>query len=340
MRRINKKRTGNSLSSILSKERDRERMNKRGFEMSFALVFSIIVGAVVIFLAIFATTRLIDTSRTQQDSEIGKEIGILLTPVETGLEEARTAEITTVVDTRIINDCSKLSGEIFGKQEISVSTRSGIGKEWSNNGVPSSFYNKYLFSGDVSEGKEFRIFVKPLEMPFKIADLIFLYSENEEFCFVKAPREVEDDVLDLELKGIEIVSNLRECSSKSKKVCFTESGCDIDVDLNGKSVKKLGRTETVFYESGLLYGAIFSSPRNYECQTERLMARASEIASLNTGKSAFLSSRGCRSERLIPSLGQYSEMAREIDSSLDLRAIEALSEEIRRENDRLNCKLF
>jgi len=308
--------------------------------MSFAMIFSIIVGAVIIFFAIYATTRLVDTERNQQDTEIGKELGILLTPIETNLESAKAVKLTMPSETRIYNDCSKLSEETFGNQKISVATKSGVGKDWTNPGVPSSFHNKYIFSSDVSEGKNFEIFTKPLEMPFKIADLTFLWSEQEKFCFVNAPREIETEVLDLGLEGIEVSTKIENCSLESKKVCFTKSGCDVDVDVNSKSVKKKKRTETVFYEGPLIYGAILSEPGRYECQVQRLFARASELASIYAGKSSLLSVKGCGSERLQPLLGTYSNQTFSVENTIELREIYLLSEDIRRQNENLGCRLF
>jgi hypothetical protein len=314
--------------------------NKRGIEMSFATVFAIVVGAVIIFFAIFATTRFIDTERNQQDTEIGKELGILLTPIETNLESANAVKLVMPTETRIYNDCRKLSGEIFGKQDISVSTKSGIGKEWGEQGVPSSFKNKYLFSSDVSEGKEFEIFTKPLDIGFKIADLTFLWSDKEEYCFVNPTRDIENEVTDLALEGIKVVSSLGECSVESEKVCFTRSGCDVDVDVNSKSVKKKKRTETVFYEGPLVYGAILSEPGRYECEVQRLMGRASELASIYAGKSALLSVRDCGSERLQPLLANFGNRTGNMVDSLELREINLLGDEIRRQNENLGCRLF
>ncbi|MAG37774.1 hypothetical protein CMI45_00080 [Candidatus Pacearchaeota archaeon] len=314
------------------------RINKRGFEMSFGWMFSIIAGAVIIFLAIYATTQFIEVDRTQRDTEIGKEVGILLTPLETGLDTSRAAKIIMPVESRIFNSCDNRGN--FGSQQISVSTRSGIGEEWQEAGVPSSFHNKYLFSSDESEGKNYNIFVKPLEMPFKVADLIFLWSDKESYCFVQPNLDVEDDINDLSLENMFVVSDVGECPDGSKSVCFVNSGCDIDVNENSKSVKKKRRTETVFYEGDLIYGAILSSPDTYNCQVKRLMGRASEIALLNVAKGSYLSVKGCRSDRITGNLISYSNKTKSLGESLELREINFLSDEIRRQNENLGCKLF
>ena len=59
---------------------------KRGLEISFAWMFSIIVGAAIIFLAVFAAVKLVNLGKQQTDTEVGKQLGILLNPIETSLE--------------------------------------------------------------------------------------------------------------------------------------------------------------------------------------------------------------------------------------------------------------
>ena len=118
--------------------------NKKGFEFSFGWLFAVIVGAVVIFLAIYASTSFIKQNRNIQDTFAGKELGVILSPVETSLESAKTTEISFPVDTRVYNDC-KTTGN-FGSQGISIASKSGVGAQWQNPGEISRFYNKYIFS--------------------------------------------------------------------------------------------------------------------------------------------------------------------------------------------------
>src|SRR3989344_1332295 len=148
-------------------------MNRRGFEFSFGWLFAIIVGAVIIFLAIYATTNLIKTEREIQDTELGKQLGIILNPIETALETGKASKISFPLETRLYNDCS-LQGT-FGSQKISTATKSGIGEKWLAPGEASTFRNKYLFSDKIVEDKNYIVFSKPLEIPFKIANLIYIW---------------------------------------------------------------------------------------------------------------------------------------------------------------------
>src|SRR3989338_1140870 len=132
---------------------------KKGMEFGFAWIFAIVVGAIIIFLAIYSSSRIINTNRNVQDTEIGRQIGILLSPVETNLEEAGKTTITLPGETRIFNECDSLGS--FGSQDISVSLKSGIGKEWQEPGVPSSFHNKYIFSESTIEAKKLNVIAKP-----------------------------------------------------------------------------------------------------------------------------------------------------------------------------------
>lgn len=318
-------------------------MNKKAFEFSFSWLFAIIVGAVILFLAIYASSQFIKTERTVQDTELGKELGIILNPLETGIETGKTTKISLPFETRIYNDCEDFKGT-FGLQKISTSTKSGIGEEWQKPGQPSSFKNKYLFSEKIIEGKDYTVFSKPFEMPFKIADLIYIWPNSETYCFINPPREIEEEITNLQIKNIIIASSASQCRAGNKKICFSTTGCDIDIslDISGKikgSLKKKFSDRVYFESPALLYGAIFSDSEIYECQAKRLMKRASELAWLYYSKSTFLSSKGCPSN-LESDLAIYANKTFSLDSSLDLISLSSNSETLRRRNNELSCKLF
>ena len=311
--------------------------NKQAFEIGFNLIFGIVVGAVIIFFAIYAATKLIKTSVEVQSTELGKELGIILNPIETAFETGKSDKITFPAETRIFNDC-KLTGT-FGTQEISTASKS-LNGEWQKPSFPSSFKNKYLFSENVLEGKNYFVFSKPFEMPFKIASLIYIWDENQAYCFIDAPREIESDVVDLNLNNIFI----ENCTEESKKVCFSTSGCDIDVslDISGKirgSLKKKSQDRVYFEDSSLLYAAIFSDTNIYECQLKRLMKRTSELSSLYYAKTIFLSQKNCNSN-LEADLSIYSNKTFSFNNSIQLRELNLYAEEIRSKNEDLSCKLF
>ncbi|MBU2503632.1 MAG: hypothetical protein KJ879_01075, partial [Nanoarchaeota archaeon] len=142
--------------------------NKKGFEISFSWFFAIVVGGFILFLAIYGATKVINTGGEANSAKTGKEIGALLNPLETGFESGQTTLLSMPVETRIYNECEDITGN-FGRQIIKVSQKS-FG-DWSLTDINPSFQNKYIFSGEIVEGKNFIIFSKPFELPFKVADL-------------------------------------------------------------------------------------------------------------------------------------------------------------------------
>ncbi|MEK6933673.1 MAG: hypothetical protein AABW75_02235 [Nanoarchaeota archaeon] len=319
--------------------------NKKGFEFSFNWIFALIVGAVIIFLAIYGATQLIKQERRTSDSEAGKQLGIILNPLETGIESGKISKISFPLETKVFNRCLNegfsLGEKAFGIQEISVATKSGVGVEWESPGVASNFYNKYIFSSDFIEGKEMVVFSKPLLMPFKVADVIYLISKEEMYCFVNSPSDIENELRKLRPENINISTDLKGCKKGSIRVCFDSSLCEINVNLEAKSVKKYGKR--IYYEddkeNALLYGAIFADMDIYECQIIRLMKRTSELASLYGAKSISLGSRGCNSN-LEQDLAYYSNVTGTLNRSNELSNIKMLSDEIWRKNDALSCKIF
>ena len=315
--------------------------NKRGFEFSFSWLFAIIVGISILALAIYSAAKLINNERNTADTEGGKQLGILLNPLETSLESDKIAQITFSAETRVFNACRENGA--FGSQEISIATKSSLGDEWGHPGVPSTFHNKYLFSDNIIQSKKISVFAKSLNMPYKVADVVFAWDYENKYCFVNPPNVIRNEIESIHQDNLNVSDSISKCPKKSEKVCFSNSGCDIDVNLQAQRVLK--SKKMVYYaldskgEYTLLYGAIFSSPEIYECQLRRLMGRASELALLYKAKSNYLSPKGCNSN-LEGELGSYSNMTRAVNNSASIIALSRYSEEIGRDNELLSCKLF
>lgn len=313
-------------------------INKKGFEFSFGWMFAIIVGAVIIFLAIYAAVKLVNTEREVESTETAKQLGIILTPAETGLEEAKAmAPIVFPTETRVYNNCTTRGN--FGEQKISTATSSGIGAKWSSIGVPVTFYNKYIFSEPVVEGKRVYVLSKPFEFPFKVSNLIFLWSEK--YCFINAPTEIEKEIDELGLRNINYTDSITKCSIATNRVCFNSGlpECDVIVYTQTQTVSKNGKI--MYYDGPLLYGAILSSPEIYECQVQRLMKRASELGMLYIEKSnnVAAASSGCSSE-LQNDLQNYALKASMLKQSYDVRDMKFVVSELASKNDNLICKLW
>ena len=311
--------------------------DKKAFEMSFAWIFAIIVGAAILFIAIYATSKFVSVKRYEIDTATAAKLSILLDPLETGLESAKSSSITFNQETRIFNKCFT-SGN-FGKHSISLTSKSGIGGDWKEPGGDTQIYNKYIFSEGVEQGKEFSVFTKPLDMPFKISDLIFLTSKK--YCFVSLPEELEE-LESLNLKNIAVTETKENCPEDSEIVCFgVSSGCDITVykGLNYNSGSVIKNKKTMYYSGPLVYGAIFSSPDIYECNVKRLMLRLINLGLVYKDKVSIIERRGCGNS-MNSQLSSLIDLARNLDSSEQLLLVHSKAEELDNMNEISRCRLF
>ena len=265
-------------------------------QFNFAWIFAIIVGGAILFLAIYGALQVGDTQRFKSDTEVAKSIAILTDPLQAGFSEGSFGKIGFQQETRINNFCFD---DDFGKNEISVATRSDVGEEWNLAGGATSIHNKYLFSPERGSGEEFYVFSKPFEFPYKIADLIFMTSES--YCFINAPEEISDEITGLNIENIEV----ENCTDLDVNVCFG-SGSDCDVTVYGAcmsgcdtvydegTVEKYG--VQMKYVGNLMYGAIFSDKLVYDCNVRRLMYRAAKISEGFSKKTDIMDARGCNTK--------------------------------------------
>lgn len=311
-------------------------MKRKGFEMSFTWLFALIVGAVILFLAIYGVSKFIRSEQTLQDAKTGKDIGVLLNPLETGFESFKATTMTFPVETRVYNKCS-LNG-FFGRQILQVSQKN-FG-EWTKTDIDVGFSNKYIYSEVPLEGKEMTLFSKPFEFPFKVADLIYMFPSDEYYCFASVPEEIAEEIESLSQKNLKS----ENCSSLENpvKVCFSSlSDCDVIVNYDGGrgSVRKEG--EVMHFEGdALMYAAIFSQEQEYECQLKRLMKRTTSLCDLYKNKAIFIETVGCHSG-LGGDLMSFKNMATNLESSSDLMSLSLFSEDIHQKNsNNWNCKLW
>jgi hypothetical protein len=296
--------------------------NQKGYlQISFAWIFAIIAGIFILFLAIFAVTKFTKTEKEITETTTGKEIEVLLSPLETGFETAKTTLLTMPVETRIRNECNTYGS--FGRQIIQLSQKSF--NKWGEGGEEIVFSNRYIFSDSVVEGKNFYIFLKPFDFPFKIADLIYLTSSEKTYCFLDPPERIEEELSNLNQKNI----FLEECPSNSLQICFNGGiDCDIEVNQASKFVEKGG--EIMFFEDdALMYAAIFADWEIYGCQLERLMQRTEQLAFIYHDKASLISNQGCPPEinlfALITAVSGFS-------SSSSLASIKGIVEDLDRDD--------
>jgi len=303
--------------------------SKKAIQLPFAWIFASLVGAFILFLAIYISIRVINTGNMEMDLQTGTEIGILLNPLETSFQSSQKNSFSLPVETRIYAGC--LEKGTFGLQTIQISQMSF--KKWTDTNSRVSFENKYIFSRNYSEGKTFYLFSKPFEMPFKVADLFYLTSSKEKYCFIDAPENIKEE---LDSLGQENIAT-KNCSVNSINVCFSAGNdCDIGVDYVGKVVaKKYNR----FYFEGdaLMYAAIFSEKQIYDCQLKRLMQRTEQLSELYRDKSSLVSKEDCNSNLELAAL---AGLTGSFENQGELVSISRIAEEIKQNNDLADCRLW
>lgn len=305
--------------------------NKRGaLQISFGWLFAIIIGGFIIFLAVFGVTKLMKTEQTTLDAKTGKEIGVLLNPLETDFESAKTTSFTMPTESRIYNGCKNTGN--FGKQLIKVSQKSF--NKWTETNINIGFSNKYIFSKEAIEGKKFYIFSKPFDFPFKVADLIYMTSSKDVYCFVDAPDEIKEEIETIKQKNI-LTEN---CSQKMINVCFS-GNCDININYGSGYVEKQGK-KLYFVSDTLMYAAIFGDVDVYECQLKRLMQRIEKLSLIYKDKAILIDKQGCES-KMNTGLSELKLLADNFDKSKDIFLLETKINNLNKKNEVVGeCRLW
>jgi hypothetical protein len=322
--------------------------NKKSFELSFGVIFSIIAGIVILLIAIYATTRIIGTGTSIKYSEAATEISSLLNPIVNGITSAYATRVELKKESRIYLKCFYPDyRNYFGKQTVSFSEKSGLIKKWPAPGLNISFYNKYVFSENIEQGKTIYIFSKPFYSGFRVDDLVFMNMDK--YCFVSPPSFIQEEISDLEIKNINISSDINSCKKEELKVCFGFSNDECNVSVYGTCdsfeceneyetgyVEKKGKQ--VNYYSSLIYAAIFSSPENYECNIARLGNKISELAQIYKDKIGIVKLKECNSV-IEPHLNELIELSTNL-SSRKLEYVYEKSKIMDKENCEANCKIY
>jgi hypothetical protein len=306
--------------------------NHRGIDLPFGWLFAIIAGVVILFLAIFFSARFINFQQTTVGVETTKQIQILLDPLETGFESAQTTSFSIPIESRIYNQCDDFG--TFGTQTIGLAQLTF--NQWKNTSVDVSFENKYIFSDTQVEGKDFFVFSKAFNFPFKVSDLIYLTSSLEQYCFLNPPSNIGEELNNLNQSNILVRNN--NCPSNSIKICFNQdSSCGINVNYVENYTNKNG-SNLYFYSDALMYASIFSDKDVYECQVKRLMERTVELSSLYKDKEVVLP-QDCKSN-LGNDLTQLGDSAKNLAQSENIIDVGSFADELNQKNENSLCLLW
>lgn len=319
--------------------------NKRGYlQISFGWLFAIIVGAFILFLAIFISYKMIKTERTQQDVQLGKELDVLLNPLETSVETSTSTSIVTPLETRIFLNCSLGETYPFGVQKTIVNQKSM--NKWSNTNIEVPSYNRYVFLKEPSEGKRFYLFSRPFKVPFKVADVTYLTSSQDKYCFINPPKNIAREIDNLNQENLLLKNSEKdECEKISEEdridVCFNRGSCDINVNYEQGKVRKKGDT-LEFSSDSLMYAAIFSNKELYECQVKRLMRKTIILIDLYLKKIDFVSYKGCDASNLKSNLNDLKIMSNKVEQGNMnfLHSISQISKELKNKQENALCRIW
>ncbi|MBM3247652.1 hypothetical protein FJZ17_03895 [Candidatus Pacearchaeota archaeon] len=324
--------------------------SKRSFDMPFSWIFAIIAGSIIIFIAIYATTRFINVAQKAENSESALELLNYLNPVVNGVMSSYATKFNFNKETRVYFNCSESSSQspIFGRQTLAFSQISGFLKKWPKPGEAVPRYNKYIFAENMLQGKDFYIFSKPFYTGFRVDDIITISSSK--YCLIAPPNVIEEEFQRLGLGNINVTPTITLCPKNTIKVCFGAdfAGCNMSVygECNSFDCESefdngyvLKKSKRLYYTGNLLYGAIFSSPEIYECNTKRIGKKVNELATIYNEKIDIVKLKDCDSI-ISPFLLQIATISKNLKSSLEIKELYQLSKDMDEENCDSNCRVY
>jgi hypothetical protein len=310
--------------------------NKKG-QVEFNWLFVLIIGAVILFLAIFFVGKLINTQQYASETELVKNFDILLNPFASigGMGTVTLAKTIQMPQTTQINQtCSTKDRRIT----MYLRSQSSTGKKWGEWSLANQIYNKYIFSNSFMESSTFDVFGMPLNIPFRVDDLIFILDKD--YCFVNAPTEVKSEIGTVNISKLQFTDSQNDCKASSIKVCFETSGCDIRVvgsctttDCNKFDYGYVSKKGNLDYATTtMMYAAIFSDQKMYDCEITMLKERLDSLIDIYKQKAIILAGEGCSTTELQTALENLKS-----ESSMENLFI--LSREVSKANP-LECPVF
>jgi hypothetical protein len=311
--------------------------SQRGaLDISFGLIFAILAGIFILALAIFAATKLKGIETFTKEGETSMTIGILTNPLESSFESAKRVVIISPARMRIYNSCE--TDETFGNQVIETSQLTY--GTWAEPELKNKLQNRYMFSENPVESKKFYIFSEPFELPFKIGDLMYITSSEKAYCFMDASNEVEKDLKAINQANIFL--DYEGCPEGSIKICFLNSpDCDIKVNYNSGSGYVIKDSKRMYFEgNALMYAAILSDQKEYECQVKRLINRTIILNEIYLHKNNRMSGDLSCGTEINNNLILFNDALGDFTNSKDLSYVKEIAEGLDTQNTYTGCPLW
>jgi hypothetical protein len=288
-----------------------KKTNKKG-DFSFVWLFAIIAGIAILLLAIYGATKVGSSMKIQTEAEIAKQITIITDPLESGFAQASKAPIEFGQEIDILFACSHYPGD-FGENRISTKIHStDLEFDKTKFIVAARISDKYIFGKEFQTAKTFYTYSMSFDFPFKVADYLLFFSENDLYCIKNSPRKFNEELDSMDLPVI----TFDNCSKDEgfQTVCFGEDNCDITIEgtCEGSGCRDIYDTgivtkngKTLLYVGDLIYPAIFSDKKIYDCNVNRLLYKASIVSLILSKKASLMNARGCTTN-LEPILNLWS----------------------------------
>ncbi len=332
MKSKRKEGAGNVVSAMI-------RRLKQAQMPAFGWMFAVIVGVMILFFVIYFLGRTIQTETKESESVLAKNFDILLNPFSS-IGSSGPISMAKIInlgqESKIKFDCNDYG---LGYQTMAIQSKSAFGKygELVNIDIP----DKYIFSEELN-GKSFYVLSKSFELPFRIDDLIYILSKS--YCFINAPDKIKEQFTG----NFDLIKKIRfnDCLEGDIDVCFEKDNCDISVSGNKCEgffcdnayeygiVKKEGK-EIGFVTDALMYSAIFSDYKLYECNFNRLMNRLELLIDLHKNKIGLIDPR-CDSKMLN---SEFSTFKGYINLK-NMAQLSISSKNLYEENSELECPIF
>jgi hypothetical protein len=316
-----------------------KRIGKKGF-IEFGWIFALIVGALVLFFAFYFIGTKMSESKTGQGLVSENTLDIILNPFSSfgSLGATSSKEITLQRKERTNFSCTVDVG--FGYDGILSATNPGVRM------AVKKVYDKYIFSEDSIYSKNLQVISKPFNMPWRAADLIYLFSRDRDYCFVgmrgsSTEEEFGSGNTGMNISSFKFVDEKSDCGN-SITVC-SNSACDIELDFEYSRIVK-GSKEFPFIDDSTMYAAIFSDYDSYSCNMKRVAQKIRFEIEVYRNKARTLGARQCTAVFSMDALDQAASQVISSRTSAELtegmNRLRAAADALNVQNMGADCTLY
>ncbi|MEM1577788.1 MAG: hypothetical protein QXM27_02145 [Candidatus Pacearchaeota archaeon] len=247
-------------------------LNKKSQMQQFAWIFSIIVGALILFFAFFFVSQYSkQIAIPTKQITLEKSLDLLLEPFSAigSLAEMRAEIIELPKDIYVEINCNEDYNEIKAR-EISHK----------NFDITQKVYEKYIFTKKINTKSKTKFFAfsLPIEIPFYVATATVIVTNDT--CVSSLPYQYRENLKEI----YDLVKD--KVDTKIEFDCSTINNPYIDFD-------------------GIAVAYLFSDLNNFDCNLDRILRRAINIAEIYKEKAMLMQAKGCNMKNVIYALDNY-----------------------------------